>query len=437
MVIREIFMAKQKMSLVDRMILGSPKSEDYARSKLPSSRWSLFFDIFKGRFLKLVLINLLMILFFIPVFIVLFFHLSTLASLGDRVPFSQCFGVGYQSLYSYVGYVESISLNANVTSYIFLPVAALFAGIGLAGGAYIIRNLVWTEGVFVANDFWFGIKQNYKHFLLMSFLYACELYIAIVGFSFLTELAVLGEIAGWLATIIKTLIIIVMCVSTIIFFHMITMTVTYKLTFLQVLKNAFLMTIAMPFHNVFFIVVALLPLLIMLFGGIMTTVGFTLMFIFGISFALLVWTDFCHWGYDKYINDRIPEAQKNRGIYPKQEKTSESLEQYRQQLVSLGPSDLSSRPIKPITDDELKLEELPLSFNRSDLEKLNASKQAIYEDNERYVEEHKNDERYLEYQKEYAELSQEKAVDDDEKQKRIEKAKKELAKHNKSKKKKR
>ena len=59
-------------------------------------------------------------------------------------------------------------------------------------------------------------------------------------------------------------------------------------------------------------------------------------------------------------------------------------------------SDLSSRPIKPITDD-LKVYELPESFSRDDLKKLRESKELIVEDTEKYAEEHKNDEKYVVY----------------------------------------
>ena len=59
-------------------------------------------------------------------------------------------------------------------------------------------------------------------------------------------------------------------------------------------------------------------------------------------------------------------------------------------------SDLSSRPIKPITDD-LKVYELPDSFSREDLKKLRESKEIIAEDTQKYAEEHKNDEKYVTY----------------------------------------
>ena len=77
---------------------------------------------------------------------------------------------------------------------------------------------------------------------------------------------------------------------------------------------------------------------------------------------------------------------------------------------------------------ELKLAELPTSFNREDIEKLNESRKAIYEDNERYILEHQND---VEYQ--MTEEEKEVARQREEREKRIEKAKKELDKRNKRK----
>ena len=52
---------KKKRGLIDRLLMGSEKSEGYARASLPSNRWELFWDIFKGRFWKLVIVNLLVL----------------------------------------------------------------------------------------------------------------------------------------------------------------------------------------------------------------------------------------------------------------------------------------------------------------------------------------------------------------------------------------
>ena len=117
-----------------------------------------------------------------------------------------------------------------------------------------------------------------------------------------------------------------------------------------------------------------------------------MLLLIGFSHFLLVWTDFCQWGYDKFLNDRIKGAQKNKGIYAKVKgDNSEALRKYREQLAMIKPSSLSTKPIKPITDDELTLADLPTSFSRKDIERLNESRKVLYEDNENYIKEHKND----------------------------------------------
>ena len=205
---------------------------------------------------------------------------------------------------------------------------------------------------------------------------------------------------------------------------MISMSVTYELKFRQLLKNSFLFTLGLLPHSIFFIVAGAIPFILLLLDGFFMILGIILVLLFGLSLLLLVWTDFSQWAFDKFINDKVAGAQKNKGIYEKvKESDSGALKQYRQQLAMAARSSLNSKPIKPITDDDIKLAELPTSFSRGDLEKLNESKKAMYEDHARYVEEHKNDPEFMPTEEEKAlEAEQE------ERRKRIEKAKKELSK---------
>ena len=415
---------KKKGGLINRLIMGSEKSEGYARASLPSNRWELFWDIFKGRFWKLVIINLLILVFFLPLLALLFLRNIAIINYGAMGPFAQGFGVGYQAVTSLVGYSQSIMLDVNLVSFLFLPVAVVIAAIGVAGGAYVIRNMIWTEGIFVANDFWRGIKQNVGIMIIIGMIYSIVFYLSEISLSFSDLIMAAGTAPSWLMVVSKIATYVVLIIYTIMTFHMITMCVTYKLKFRQLIKNAFLFTIGLLPQNIFFIFVGTLPILFIIFGGFFSTIGYVLLIFLALSFCLLVWTDFCQWAYDKFINDKVPGAQKNRGIYEKiKESDSAALQQYRDQLAMGVRSSLNSKPIKPITDDELKLAELPTSFNRSDIEKLNESRRALYEDHERYVEEHKND-------PEFQMTEEEKAMEKDkeEREKRVEAAKKELAK---------
>ena len=417
-------MANRKVGgLINRLLVGSEKSEGYARSTLPSNRWELFWDILKGRFWKLVIINLLTLLFFIPLFLLIFYRSAVISGYGASMPFAQGFGVGYQAPLSFLGYKEQIVFQVNMFVYLLLPIALMIAAVGLSGGAYVIRNMVWTEGIFVANDFWRGIKQNIKQMLVISVVYSLVFYITRIAVSVADYNIALGAQNSWLFVISKIFSLLVLLVFSVMTLHMITMTVTYELKFRALLKNSFLFTIGLLPHNLLFILCGAIPFIVLLIGGFLLVIGILLVFLIGFSLVLLIWTVFCQWAYDKFINDKVPGTQKNRGIYEKvKESNSEALKQYRRQ-IAMTRSKLNSRPIKPITDDDLQIAELPSSFNREDIFRLNESKQAIYDDYARYVEEHKNDPEFLPTEEE---VNAEKAKAD--REKRIEKAKKELRK---------
>ena len=420
---------KKKGGFISRMMLGSEKSEGYARASLPSNRWELFWDIFKGRFGKLVIINLLVLLFCIPFFLLLFMRYVASVNYGVLYPFSQGFGVGYMGLPSMVGYPESIAFNVNLMVYLLSPFAFMIAAVGIAGGAYVVRNMVWTEGIFVANDFWRGIKQNIRQMLTIFLVYSLVFYLSVASLS-LADMAIAGG-AGetWMFFVSKVITYAVLLLFSIMTMHMITMSVTYDLKFRHLIKNSFLFTIGLLPQNVFFLFLGCLPFLLFMLGGFFTTIAIFAILLIAFSLILLIWTDFCQWAYDRFVNDKVPGAQKNRGIYEKiKESDAGALKQYRDQLAMATRSSLNSKPIKPITDDDLKLVELPTSFNRSDLAKLKESKDAIYEDHRKYVEQHKDD---PEFQMTEQEKELEKAKED--RDKRIEQAKKELAKRNKRK----
>ena len=124
-------------------------------------------------------------------------------------------------------------------------------------------------------------------------------------------------------------------------------------------------------------------------------IGVIVGLILGLSWFLLVWTVYSQWAFDKFINEKVPGAQRNRGIYEKVSKDdAEAIKRYREQLAQASRTVLTRRPIKPITDDELQLAELPQSYGRADLQRLQESREALYRDNEEYVAAHKDDPQY-------------------------------------------
>ena len=275
-----------------------------------------------------------------------------------------------------------------------------------------MRNMVWTEGIFVANDFWRGVKLNFKNALQTALFF-----VIILSLTVLTQDAVamtrvqqnLSTFQDVVLTISSIVSYIILALAACMSFWMIALGVNYKMGFMTLIRNSFLMTIGMLPQTVFFGALALLPYLLFLIPGqsFFLMAAIMILLLFALSYTLLVWLDFAQWAFDKYINPKISGAKVGRGIYDKNAlsadgENSEATLEYNRVILAAGKSQLSARPIKPI-DDDLRVYDLPPSYSREDLKKLRESKEAIVADTEAYVEEHKDDERYVEYNRQFDE----------------------------------
>ncbi len=425
---------REKKGLVARWLEGKERSEDYARSTLPTNRWSLFWDILKGRFGRLVLINLLMLVTFLPLVAVIVWRVIGLSAQGMIGPYGAGLGVGYPVLPELVGYAEMNVFQADLLFFaLFIPVSAI-AAIGISGGGYIIRNLIWTEGIFVANDFLRGVRRNYWNVLEAMLVLTVLLFLARTMGNLSDWLVALGASgSGWLVAS-KVVGYIFVAFSILICFWMISLGISYKQGPWALFRNAVVMTIGTFPQTVFFVALATWPVFLAMFtSGLFCVIAVLLLIFFGISYMLLVWLDYSQWAFDKFINPGIGVAT-GRGLYSKDKPKdgsgakaapaatdSAAMREYRRLIVAQGKSKLVCRPIKPI-DDDLEVYQLPESFSRDDLAKLRESKEAIEEDTRAFEEEHKNDERYVEYNRQFEE--RERALQEEDEGKKKKKKKK-------------
>lgn len=371
-------MAKQKKGFIARMIEGPERAEGYARSTLPGNRWELGWDVFKTNTGKLVGLNLLTFLFFIPLFAIVFLRYMQVLYLASESPFSQNIGLGYPALPSSVGLSESIYLSANLYTLAFLPIAAAIASVGISGLMYVMRNMVWAEGVSVGSDFWAGVKKNYVTVLLTSLAYSVIMFLIVMSVSYVNYANAAGE-GHWLLTVSNVMSYIMAVLFTIMYMYSLTLGVTYKLKFTQLIRNSFIMTIALIPTNIFFAAFALISVALLFLGNFFMTFGIVILLLLGFSIFALVWTDYNQWTFDKFINDRVPGAVKNRGIYSKNASEEEA-------DFSFEKSTLGHKHIKPITDYDVEIAALPESFSRADLQRLEESKAAMRRDSDEYSE---------------------------------------------------
>lgn len=378
-----------KKGFIAKIIEGPERSETYARSTLPTNRWELGWDVFKTNKGKLFGLNLLTLLFCLPL-VALFVMRYVLKTVDIAIfPFTQNMGVGYPAYPATSGLQAQLALNINVEFFKFVIIGVAFLAVAISGGFYVMRNMVWAEGVMVVSDFFKGVKQNYFVVFFSLLFYTVVMAASVLSLNMSSVLIATGGGIKWLLVVAQVLTYVIMAIATMMVFYMITLGITYKLSFGALIRNSFILSIALVPTNVFFMAFSAVWLLLLLLGKIMPLfliIGIFMAFIWGISLFMLVWTDYSNWVFDTYVNDKVPGARKNRGIYkPSADDTAED------ENAVIERSRLTSRPIKPITDTEVEIYELPTSFSRADLQKLEETKEAMRRDSDKYAEEHKND----------------------------------------------
>lgn len=415
-------MAQQNRGFITRMLEGKERSEEYARSTLPTNRWQLFWDIFKGNFGKIVKSNLLIFIFFIPMLLVIV--LGSLFTDANNLiyPFGAGLTIGYPAAPDIQGLSEILSMQSENLVLLGIVLTSFITAIGLSGGMYVVRNMVWTEGIFVANDFWRGVKLNYKNALQTALFFSLVLALCWSAVNACELMLATNSMEKWQEIMLTASMVIsytLIAFAAMMSFWMIALGVNYEQKFFTLFKNAALITIGSLPQTLFFGVIALLPFALFLIqNSLFLMIAITVLLLFGFTWALLVWLDFAQWLFDKYINPKIEGAKVGRGIYNEETSAqgeSQAQMEYRRALLAEGKSQLVARPIKPI-DDSLQVYELPQAFTREDLKRLRESKQNIAEDSEAYAEEHKNDFRYVEYNKQFEE--RERALQDTDKKKK-------------------
>ncbi len=402
-------MAERRKGIVARWLEGKEREETCVRTSLPESRWGLFWSIFKGRFGKLCLLNLLTILFFLPLLAIIFYRTMSIGSQGLIGPFGDGLGVGYPAVPNVVGVYEFIILRSDLIFFAMIIPALIIAGVGISGCIYVVRNMLWTDGVFVMKNFWNGVKRNFWSVFEAAFLFGIVLFVArYVGDLADYYVARGASLAGWL-TASKVIGYLLLALTCLISLWMISLGLNYKQGPWALFRNAVVMTFSTFPQTVLFAGLATWPIFLFLFAGsFFMLIGLMILIFFAISYACLVWLDYSQWAFDKFIEPSLGvpagkgAAQEKGGEQAAADPNSASEKEIRRLIVAQGKSALASRPIQPI-DEGGALYELPETFSRGDLKKLRESKGTLQKEIDDYAKAHENDARFVEYNKLYEE----------------------------------
>ena len=211
-----------------------------------------FFISYKNNFGKLISVNILMVLGNFPL-IFLIMNLAGNFQTEYFVPFSDLFqNVGgilmadgeptpYKMVLFAMEGLQNQTLAATPITYVFYALSALTLftfGIVNVGTAYIIRNMVTGEPVFVWSDFKYAVKRNVKQALpfgiidlLINFVLIFNVYTLITS----TE--------KFFASMLFWCNVIIFIVYFFMRFYMYVQMVTFKLSVFKMIKNSLIFSL--------------------------------------------------------------------------------------------------------------------------------------------------------------------------------------------------
>lgn len=192
-------------------------------------RFFLFWDIYFRKFWKLVQVNFLYVIFWIPA----------------------AFGIYWL-----------LAGGLNLLSLLLILVSVILLGPAGAGMTYVLRNFAREEHAFVFSDFRDKFKENFKQAALYNLLYTAVTSVIVVAAYFYFRQ--LSQSAFFYLPLVLSLACFL--IITFMNFYMYTMIVTFRMTLRQMLKNAFIFSVLGILSNIItFVITGGLMLLLVLF----------------------------------------------------------------------------------------------------------------------------------------------------------------------------
>lgn len=389
-------------------LVGHELADDYVRTHMPKSRWADTWDLFKSNFFKLVIINVLTLLFFVPGIVIIYFKDAVIAQMGTAYPFSSNPLFTYPLTPSMQGVQESVYFNWDVRFYALLIVAGFIASVGIAGACYSIKKLINTHGQFTVKGYFHGVKVCYFNVLLPVEIFLLFVYAALVISDWSAVAIANGASRGGPVTA-KVFIIIAAVIVGVVCSWILAVGVSYKVKLKYLFKNSFVLLFGTIIQTIFMLGFSLIPVWLLLIGesvAIFKFIGYALFIFFGLSFILLCWLAFTQWAFDLYIAPVIKSEEEARKakLTPKQlaEEKEADEKAIARELLAAGRSELVGRPMRPI-DGGTEVKEVGVAYGRADIRRVADDRSKIKGEVDGYYEEHKGDTRYVEYERLFAE----------------------------------
>ncbi len=403
-------MAQAGKGVIARMLEGKEREEFVTRTKLNTTRTSFVWDLFKARFGRLMLVNVLTVLTFVPLIAVIIWRMYWVLSQGVLGNYGAP-GILYP-FYPYVtGTDELVVFQGDLIFFALMLPCLLLGALGLSGSSYMSRNLIWTKGVFTFSDYADGIKRGFLPCIEAVLIFGVCLFASrSIGNLAEYNVALSSPLTGWYIAS-EVIGYVLLGLSVPVCLWMVSLGTCFRLGPWGLFKTAVVMTFRTFPHTLLFSAIALWPIFLSLFGGAFFSVlGMVFLVLIGFVYMILVWMAYADWTFGQFVyGDAVPEEEKPAEAVQKPEKEEKSI------VTLYGKAAFLSLPMRPL-DEGPAPAAIPSEYCRRDLQTAALVHAEMVRDTKAFRAEHAKDAAYADYNKQFDELNR--ALPDKKKKKR-------------------
>lgn len=269
----------------NKIVFRNERSQFVTKVENTTGGWRFFGYLYNTAMFRVLLLQLLMLIFVVPVVALIFISQSRFNALAQSLPYSATFGLGIMPWFGLQPYLTASMGAVTEEMYLWMLLCIPVITIGLCGGFAVIRDAYWTGKLRIFRSFGSGICQTTLRFLPFTLVFAGGL----LGLFYLNN--AMAALPSWLVAVIDIVILVVLLLILMIGFVYLGTSTLFRESVGEGLKNALALTFRHIWTNLATFIFMLLPVAVLLFVNvsvIQTMLG-VLMVMFGMIYIGIVW----------------------------------------------------------------------------------------------------------------------------------------------------
>jgi len=268
------------------IVLENERSAGIEKIKNDTGAWGFFKYLYGKYSFKILLLNLLMIVFAIAVYLLNQIFSLRIAGEAAALPYSSTFGLAITPWGGTAQFYANIVNKYNTQKALWMMLAIPLITVPVSGGFAVVRDAYWTGKFSIFKTFFKGVYQTGLQVLPFIVLIAA----GFLGIHFAGMGLAAAGVASWIAVTLKVIMYIAVALIAIyglVFAGVVTL---YDQSFALSLKSAFQLTVrGIISHIISFVMTGAIFVLLLINMNLISIIVLTIIIMFGMIFAALVW----------------------------------------------------------------------------------------------------------------------------------------------------